>query len=1086
VKRFGVFLALGAAGVFLGSASCDEADAASTATLVAEADEDARAAPLATERNCHGDELPSCDAGWAGPSCDYACDPGAPGCGFRYYCHADGRVAGLALSRAHLFAIDPSLERLAVRDRLKAWVVAHASDFDMPDGLTAQMLQLEPADNFEVEDGPLTLYRFRQRYAASAAHPQVPIVGEGALLTLEADRAGAIALAGTLVDPRVPYAYASRQAPASQARDSIKRHASLRSGIPGADIEVDALQLVAVPWAEQIAWYGIPRAGAISMGRVIVDADPGVTGWLDLLMYDDGKAYALHDTTPITVQTQEPLEDPWAEPLLESSESTLANGAPLLGSIFDGNGEPQLGTEEVVVLDLHGNEFNMDLFDGMAQMWDFDRYMEASGLFAAGQPDERFRAQRLYHLVKSGYAVVDRTALGKWDSAVSFRNPMLQSDFAPGTYRPRILIGYNHASIGAAGQAGLFEITPLAPVLIGFPEAVQQPGPNLQNEIIATINAPLGLIDADVLFHEVGHDFDVFLGPGYPDSYAPWACPGCTSCDEDTSDEANPLTETIAQMFAMWQLVRVFPDVPHDTCSLMNQLTGGTTTNQKNVHSPGCMDSTDSIGLFIRDDDPACPDVTICDKPSNDEVDATMGAPLWCDATEGYNTFSILQVWWNWLHGLYCEPPGPMGVSCTPQTVVWPPGCDQPGAGVDCATPDEVAGLAFVHALRSNPTSYVQFVDGMAKFVACNYGPEAYGDFNQALCDHQIRACDEPPPMICQECGNGIREGSEQCDGYDLSVDEIGYIPTCMGFAYEGGTLGCQGILGAQPCTYDFSQCMMPGLDDTGTSTDDSTSEGSSSSADITDDTTGPGSIDGGGGGGCGCRSGRRGLLLPMSIVFLLPTRRRSRRSAMLRPWRAALLALLGAAACADDGVPVETESASTTAGISTSQAATETQIGSMSETSSVPAGWPRDWYGDYYEDPGFMLGLEYQIPSLIPGGLKNMRLGAGEAIVERFGYEVDDGEDQWTYSVERDGDVLRLLPPAGSSDAPYSGVEDALLQPGAGCDELTLDVRNPEPLYSTRWRRGSLCVIDAYDDSIANDKWMIDLCPGSVLGCDG
>jgi hypothetical protein len=196
-------------------------------------------------------------------------------------------------------------------------------------------------------------------------------------------------------------------------------------------------------------------------------------------------------------------------------------------------------------------------------------------------------------------------------------------------------------------------------------------------------------------------------------------------------------------------------------------------------------------------------------------------------------------------------------------------------------------------------------------------------------------------------------------------------------------------------------------------------------------------------------------------------------------------LALLGAAACADDGVPVETESASTTAGTSTSQAASDTQSGSVSETSAVPAGWPQDWYGDYYEDPGFTLGLEYQIPSLIPGGLKNMRLGTSEATLERFGYEVDAGEDQWTYSVERDGDVLRLLPPAGSSDAPYSGV-DALLGPGAGCDEVVLEVRNPEPLYSTRWRRGSLCVIDPYDEPIANDKWMVDLCAGSVSSCDG
>jgi hypothetical protein len=1050
-----------------------------------------RAAAIGTgEKDCEGNPLASCDAGWTGPSCDHACDPGAPSCGFRYYCHSDGRIAGITLSRAHLFELGPSIGPFALRDRLEQWIVTHEHDLDMPDGLTTTTLALEPADDFEVEQGLLTLYRFRQRYRALPAHAPIPVVGDGALLTLEADGKGAVSLSGTLVDPRVPYAHASRQAPASQARDSIERHASLRTGIPEANIEVDALQLVAVPWAEQIAWYGIPRAGAISMGRVIVDADPDASGVLDLLMYDDGKAYALHDTTPITVRTQDPLQDPWAAPLPESSESTLANGAPLLGSIFDGNGEPQLATEEVVVLDLHGNTFQSLSDVAIATMtWDFDRYTEVSGQFVANDPDEQFRAQRLYHLVKSGHVVVDRVARGKWDSALWLDDPTAHTDFAPGTYRPRILIGYDHAPIGAAGQASYIVISQDIQVMSGFPEAIQQPAPNLQNEIIATINVPLGLIDPEVLYHEVGHNLDIFLAPGYPDSHVPWACPGCTSCKEDTSAEANPLTETIAQMFAMWQLVRVFPNMPHDTCNLMNRLTAGTTNNQKNVHSPDCMDSTDSIGLFIRDDDPACPDVTLCDKPSNDEADATMGAPHWCDATEGYNTFSILQVWWNWLHGLYCEPPGPMGVKCAPQTVVWPPGCDQPGAGTDCATPDEVAGLAFIYALRGNPTSYDQFIDGMAKFVACNYGPAAYGDLNQALCDHQIRACDEPPPMICQECGNGIREGTEQCDGDDLSVDEIGYIPTCMDFAYEGGTLGCQGTLGAQPCTYDLSQCVMPGLDDTGTSTEGSTSDDSSSSTDITDDATGPGSGDGGGGDGCGCASGRGGLLLPMSIVFLLPTRRRSRRSAMVRPWRTALLALLGAAACADDGVPVETESASTTAVTTTSPAATDTQIGSMSETSPVPAGWPQDWYGGYYKEPGFTIGVEHQLPILFVL-LENMRLSVDTVTIERFGYEVDAEPAEWTFSTELDRDALRVLPPGGEWDVFYPGADEVLIRPGAACDELVLEAHGLpapyDPVFATQWWRGSLCVIDPHDDSIANDEWMIDLCPGSVSSCDG
>jgi MYXO-CTERM domain-containing protein len=1091
-SRFSLLFGLSAAGLIEGVTGClVEADSSSGSALLTEARDEPRVAVMGTgEEDCEGDELPSCDVGWTGPSCDHACDPGAPACGFRYYCHSDGRIAGVALSRAHLFAFSPTIGPLAIRDLLEHWVATHEIDLDMPAGLTTETLQLEPADNFEVEQGLLTLYRFRQSYNASSTHPEVPIVGEGALLTLEADGTGAVALAGTLVDPRVPYAHATTQAPASQARDSIKRHASLSTGIPAGDIEVDALQLVAVPWAEQLAWYGIPKVGPISTGRVIVDADPAVVGWLDLLMYDDGKAYALHNTTPITVQTQDPMQDPWAEPMPESSESTLVNGAPLLGSVFDGNAEPQLGTEEVVVLDMHGNEFDENLYDDVSMTWDFERYTEAAGQFSASEPDEQFRAQRLYHLVKSGYAVVNRIAVGKWDSAVSYWYPMLQSAYAPGAYQPRIIVGYNHAPTGAAGQAWWFFSGQQPAVLSGFQESIQQPAPNLQNEPVATLNVPLGLIDADVLFHEVGHDLDVFLAPGYPKNHAPSACPGCTGCQEDTSDEANPLTETIAQMFAMWQLVRVFPDTPHDTCNLMDIFTGGSTSNQKNVHSPGCMDSTDSIGLFIRDDDPTCPDATLCDKPSDPEVDATMGSAHWCDATEGYNTFSILQVWWNSLYGLYCEPPGPMGVTCVSETIIWPPGCDQPGSGIDCATPDEVAGLALVYAVRNNPTSYVQFVDDMAKFVACNYGAQAYASFNQALCDHQIRACDEPLPMDCQQCGNGIREGSEQCDGYDLSIDEIGYTPTCMDFAYEGGTLACQGLAGSQPCFYDFSQCTMPGLDDTGTSTGSSTTDDSSSdSTSSPEDATGPGGADGGG-GNCACTTGGSGdgrdTLLALFIVALLTPRRRGRPSTMVRASRAALLVMLGAAACTDDGVSIGTGSSST----ASTSSSTDTQAGSTSETGSVPAGWPEKWYGDYYEDPGMVvLGYEHSIPYLNPNGFRNVELEADEVTIVRFSQDVDVEEQQWTLSTELDRDALRILPPGGQWEVLYPGVDDVLFRPGTECDELVLEIhsREPpyEPFYSTRWFRGSLCVIDPYDDSIANDKWMVDLCPESVLDCD-
>jgi hypothetical protein len=200
--------------------------------------------------------------------------------------------------------------------------------------------------------------------------------------------------------------------------------------------------------------------------------------------------------------------------------------------------------------------------------------------------------------------------------------------------------------------------------------------------------------------------------------------------------------------------------------------------------------------------------------------------------------------------------------------------------------------------------------------------------------------------------------------------------------------------------------------------------------------------------------------------------------------------ALLEAAACADDGNLVGTESASTTEGTSTSQETTDTQNGSISETSSVPAGWPQDWYGAYYAEPGFPLGVELQGKGLFIDGFRNMRLEEDTVTIEQFTYAVGEGEYDWVFTIERNGGTLRVLPPDGEWDVLYPGAEEVVVRPGPECDEIALEVRGQpspyDPMYSTRWWRGSLCLIDPYDESIANDKWMIDLCPGSVSSCDG
>ena len=765
----------------------------------------ARASGGGQGETCLGSSLPACPTSTTGPSCSYSCDTGAV-CSFRYYCHGDGRIAGMAVSRSRLLSLSPTSSATTAANALEAWATTHEFDLGFPNGLTTTALQFAPAANSKVTQGGLSLYRLRQYYRASSSLPSVPVVAEAGLLTVEANSSGVVSFKGTIIDPRRSYAFSSAQASSATATNSIKLHASARSGIPQAQITVTALRRVAVPSIEQIAWYGIATAGLGPIGRVTVSANPALQ-ILPIIDYDGQPAESLDQTVQILVRAQDGAEDPFLEPFAEADEVQLFDGSPLLGSLDDLSGETQLADGRVVTVDIEGNEIS-DVMNGT----EFSRFTSPIDVFDASQPDAQFYAQRDHFLLRNSFAILDQVAVGKWDSAIQLFDSMLTSAFAPGTFRPRMIALFNHASTGNAAAASQiwFGNAQVPVALAAFPELVHRPQAAAQHEVVGSLQLQGGVLDVEVLLHEFGHNVDYFLAPGISRDYAPPCVGACDStCDEDTSDESYPLDETVAQMVSMWMLMRNFPDLPHGTCDLMARYISGGTENQANVHSPECLDATDQIGLFIRNDDPSCTDLTICDKPYRAATDPNYGAPNNCRTTDGYNAFSILQVWWNTLHGLYCDPTSPF--ECHDYAPSWPLGCG-PGGPVQCVSADETAGLALAYALRTNPLSYVEFFDAMTRFVACNYGEDAYLIFNQALCDHEIRACNEPFPLVCEACGNGIREGGENCDGSDLSVDEVGVIPECSDFpGYIGGTLACNAA-----CEYDFSGCESVGADVTG------------------------------------------------------------------------------------------------------------------------------------------------------------------------------------------------------------------------------------------------------------------------------
>lgn len=820
-------------------------------------------------KHCNGSLLPPCDGGVTGPACDLPCSQTSPGpdvpvdCSFELYCHGDGSVYGLAAEGALLYPGLPDASSDEALAALVAFITTHEEDLGLLPGLEPHDLGLAPAPGPAQRMGGLVVHRFTQTYRS------LPVLPPDDLVQVVYGPAGAIQLTGQIIDGRQNYAHHDQQAGEPWVVDSIRHHAHVRTGVPRSQVLVDPPTLIAMPQPHAVAWMAQARhVGGGVLARVIVDANPSPNGpILPLLSWRAPEVEDLASTTPIEVLTASPSSDP-AMPGT-SVEVALASGAGLLlGSMDDVSGQVQLATEAVVVLDLNGGSKN-DL-PVVAS-----RILSESGEFLT-PTGPGFSGQMTYHLLRSWHAQIDGyltspgSGIKHWDSALPAYLPGVQSSTPAGTFVPRILGFVNSATSDCPPTAvGCTDVGVYVfgiPETEAFPELAHQPAgaaPGYEVTGRIHIHAP-GDVGDDIttLSHEFGHTIDLFAGPGFTKDIAPDCGETCTSeCVEDTSDEAPPLGETIAQMNGMLLLLDTFEPVDFEYCDIVAMLS----RNNVNAYGPGpCVPVEEDISLLQRDGacakaDPYCdkPDepgfrLECCD-PAVDAgciVDAPSDCPATgyqrqvptglCHTTPGYNTHSVLQAFWQLLNGQRCEPAAPF--DC--ETFAWPGGIE----------PADAIVPAFLYSLRLNPMSYEQLFDGMAAHVACTHGVDAYEEANAVLCNHGIRDCDEPAPVDCETCGNGVREGGETCDGLDWAAT------SCADFdGYIDGELACD----SATCQLDLDQCN--GADDgaldttagasTASTTDSEGTGPTAPGADGTDGADGPSRGTGAGdSGGCNCR----------------------------------------------------------------------------------------------------------------------------------------------------------------------------------------------------------------------------------------
>ena len=833
---------------------------------------------------CDGTVVGGCDGPFTGVGCDLPCvgDGGAAGeCVVARYCHSDGSTYGLATRNAVLFEGEPGDDEQEVAAELVEWIVEHPAELGLAEGLSAEDVELHPLPGARSSMGPLTIHRFAQTYHG------VPVLAPDGVVTLVHGPQGAIAITGAILDGRTPYDHQPMQATAEQAVRSMLRHASARAHVPAGALEVVHATPVAVPMRQAIGWAGFvrPRGGG-PRARVIVDADPAFDGRvLPLWSYRELGAAGLGDTEALEARALDSAAGP--VPPAFVARSSLTTGAPLLGSVDDDSLEVQLATERVVVLDLHGERVKEAA--GSAT-----RVLDPTGEFLADTGAE-LTAQAAYHLFQSAYDFIDGrltdpvTGAKRWDSAnMHYTNGMLPGDAPPGTFSPRALVFVNGNSADCDPQATACMWAsgygPDHQAVMSLPELSHTPSGASVGETTGTVVIPGTGVEPVTLAHEFAHVVDLFTGGGITADIAPDCAGACSAgCVEDTTDEAPPLTESIAQLLTFVFLRQGFDPIDWEHCTIVDLVS----RNGSNPWTPGaCIPPGQDISLFQRPGACAKTD-PYCDKPAEpgfkhdccfddeDLSECTLLLPAECPVGEtgpsggmgtgtgrliptgsclegpGYRTNSLYQAFWQMLNGQRCDPTPPF--ACVSAT--WGPGVDPMAATTD----------ALLYALRTTSLTYEQLVDAMATYVSCTYGPAAYDEFNAVACNHGIRECDEPAPMICETCGNGVREGSETCDGSDWLVTACDELPE-----YPGGTLSCD----QATCALDYAQCTMPGLDTTA----GSSAVGDSSTSSTGEIDTEPGAV-GTGSDGCGCRSlgsdAGTGWVLSLMTLLALGRRRR-------------------------------------------------------------------------------------------------------------------------------------------------------------------------------------------------------------------
>jgi hypothetical protein len=559
----------------------------------------------------------------------------------------------------------------------KQWVMSNTALLKLDpinDESVLDELRLSPRPPARFEN--LTVYRFEQTYRGHK------IVGTEATIHLTVTNDGrAVAITGTVLDPRVTYSGLSRRLSDDKAGSALLTGFRSRKAAASANSTVKEVELVAVPARKSLGYRSEITVNDQTVETVVVSAVDGA-----VFGVEDNRHKGPFDHQAVHVMAHEMDDNP------ATTDKILFGNLP--GSIYGGCLPPinggcrlRLGDDRAAVYDFRRNNNAVPTIWTTTQFFPFVnppvsfRYFLANSE-AAGNAGDQFRTQNVFQKVNAALAVADplKAAQG-WD-----HHP--NAPFGVFSKAPLSIFTNVETSLcdGNPGCTNTYTFTS---------EWNQVEHPYVANNYQTAMIA-LATTDEKLIFHELGHYYDLhtnygIIGQGLVSDTCTW----------DTPDESKALAETIADMTALYLYKKLYTGLNYTLsttahpCSFLDFGVPGV------VHHNTCINDNSQMRNF-----------------QNDRPSASAAQP--CNVSTGYQQGAIMQAFWEYLSGQSCDEDAPYNCQ------------------VFKAIPDRAMSAILYAESLSNLQSYEQFFENMGTYLLFTYGQNHYNQFHEIMQHHGI------------------------------------------------------------------------------------------------------------------------------------------------------------------------------------------------------------------------------------------------------------------------------------------------------------------------------------------------------------